>query len=120
MTTIPVPMFTLALRWDWPTRAPEKAVRALAMHSPTVMVKFGLMEEALTMSRLSPVARMDRPSRVPRKATSSRAAPTVSTPPSRISLQAPPIPVAWNMRKIVSWRSRLAVEVHPMAIRLMV
>ena len=77
-------------------------------------------EEALTMSRLSPVARMDRPSRVPRKATSSRAAPTVSTPPSRISLQAPPIPVAWSMRKIVSWRSRLAVEVHPMAIRLMV
>ena len=45
------------------------------MHSPTVMVKFGLMEEALTMSLIVPVARMDRPSRVPRKATSSRAAP---------------------------------------------
>ena len=66
MTTIPVPEPMSTVRWYWPTTAPDRAVRALAKHSPTVMVKVGLTEEARTMSRLSPVARMDSPSRVPR------------------------------------------------------
>ena len=69
-TTMPVPLFTSAKVLYWATMAPDRPVMALATHRPTVMVKLGLMEEARTMSALSPVARMDRPSRVPRKRTS--------------------------------------------------
>ena len=46
---------------------------ALATHRPTIMVRFGLMEDAFTISSLSPVARMDRPRRVCRKKASSSA-----------------------------------------------
>ena len=58
MTTMPVPPLMSALFWAWPTTAPDRAVRELEMHRPTVTVKVGLMEEARTISRLSPVARL--------------------------------------------------------------
>ena len=45
-----------------PVSAPE-------MQRPTVMVKAGLMLEARTMAALSPVARIERAGRVPRKPT---------------------------------------------------
>ena len=45
---------------------------------PTVMVNAVLMEEARTISGLSPVARMERPSRVPRNKISSAQATTVT------------------------------------------
>ena len=73
MMTMPVPRLMSAVFWYWASRAPDRAVRALARHRPTVMVKPVLMEEARTMSGLSPVARMDRPSRVFRNSTSSTA-----------------------------------------------
>ena len=76
-TTIPVPLFTSAKVLYCATMAPDRPVMALATHRPTVMVKLGLMEEARTISALSPVARMDRPSRVPRNST--RATHTTST-----------------------------------------
>ena len=75
---------------------------ALATHSPTVTVKVGLIEDARTMSRLSPVARMERPSRVPRKRTSSPPASKVTAPERRIALQLPPMPVSRKRVKMVS------------------
>ena len=51
--------------------APESATTALERHRPTVVVNAGLMDDADTMSRLSPVARRDRPSCVRRNSTSS-------------------------------------------------
>ena len=74
MMTMPVPRLMSAVFWYWASRAPDRAVRALARHRPTVMVKPVLMELARTMSGLSPVARMERPSRVFRNSTSSTAA----------------------------------------------
>ena len=70
MTTMPVPRLMSADFWYWASTAPDRAVMALAMHRPTVTVKAVLMELARTMSGLSPVARMERPSRVPRNAMS--------------------------------------------------
>ena len=120
MTTMPVPPLMSALFWAWPTTAPDRAVRELEMHRPTVTVKVGLMEEARTISRLSPVARMLRPSRVPRKLTSrapiSRVIPAART----VSYQSPPRPVARNRENTVSCLSRLTLDFHPIAIRLTV
>ncbi len=78
-TTIPVPPLTSAKVLDWATMAPDSPVMALATHRPTVIVKVGLMEEARTISALSPVARMDRPSRVPKNRYSSTPAAMVTT-----------------------------------------
>ena len=72
--TMPVPRLMSQLLFTSPVRQPASPVRELATHSPTVMVKAGLMEEARTMSALSPVARMDRPSRVRKKSATSTAA----------------------------------------------
>ena len=71
MVSIPVPMLISAFFWYWAMRQPERPVRALERQSPTVVVKAVLMEEERTMPGLSPVARMARPSRVPRKRESS-------------------------------------------------
>ena len=84
MVTMPVPILMSQDFWYSPSRQPDRAVMALATHRPTMMVRAGLMEEAFTMSSLSPVARMDRPSRVWRKtasripATATKAAATMS------------------------------------------
>ena len=79
MITIPVPRLMSAVFWYWASRAPDRAVRALDRHRPTVMVKPVLMELARTISGLSPVARMERPSRVFRNSTSRTAERTVTT-----------------------------------------
>ena len=76
-TTMPVPRLESLNFCCWASRPPDREMMALARQSPTVVVKAGLMEEAETMSLLSPVARMDRPSWVPRKAV--RPPPTTST-----------------------------------------
>ena len=120
MTTIPVPLLMSAVFWAWPTTAPDRPVRALATHRPMVMVKLGLMEEERTMSRLSPVARMLRPSRVPRKATSSTPASTVIPPERRMGFQSPPMPVARKRVKMVSCLSRDWLAFQPMAMRFTV
>ena len=85
MTTIPAPLLISADFWYWPTTAPERAVKALEIQSPTVMVNTGFTDDARTISRLSPVARMLKPRRVPRNHT--RAAPaSMVMPPARSSL----------------------------------
>ena len=78
------------------------------------------MEEARTMSLLSPVARMERPSRVPRKRT--RMAPMRMVMPAerRMAYQLPPMPVFRKREKMVSCLRRLALDFQPMAIRLTV
>ena len=68
---MPVPRLISAERWYWASTAPESAVMLLAAHRPTVMVNTVLMELARTMAGLSPVARMESPRRVRRKAISS-------------------------------------------------
>ena len=91
------------------------------MHRPTVMVKAGLMLEARTMAALSPVARMDRPSRVPRK-------PSIAAPASRImasamaSLYQPPRKLSepFASEKTVSVLTSDMVEEKPITARLMV
>ena len=79
MMTMPVPRLMSAVFWYWARIAPDRAVRALEMHSPTVTVKAVLIELARTISGLSPVARMDSPSRVRRNSTSTAAARRAST-----------------------------------------
>ena len=83
-------------------QVPESAVRALAMHSPKVMVNVGLIEEALTISRLSPVARMESAVFVHRSNNSATPASTVIIPASTSSYQSPPIPVVRKSVKAVS------------------
>ena len=63
---MPVPMSMLTDFWLWASRQPDRPVKALATHRPTMVVKVGLIEEERTMSGLSPVARMARPRRVRR------------------------------------------------------
>ena len=85
------------------------------------MVKAGLMLEARTMAALSPVARMDRPSRVPRK-------PSIAAPASRImasamaSLYQPPrkLNEPFASEKTVSVLTSDMVEEKPITARLMV
>ena len=90
IVTMPVPRLMSQNLLYSPIKQPDSAVRALARHRPIVMVAFGLMEEALTMSRLSPVARMDRPRDVPKKRMSTSTI-TAAMSASRISrLHCPP------------------------------
>ena len=74
---------------------------ALARHRPTVMVKTGLMEEARTISVLSPVARMDSPSRVPRNSTSSTQTASTTTEATSSLCQLPAKPVSLTREKMV-------------------
>ena len=77
MVTMPVPMSMLTDFWLCASRQPDRPVKALATHRPTMVVKAGLMEEERTMSGLSPVARIARPSLVRRN--SARNATTNAT-----------------------------------------
>ena len=91
------------------------------------MVKVGFTDEARTMSRLSPVARMDSPSRVPRNRYSSTPARMV-TAADRISSchcsqkEARGVPASRPLARVnrVSFFIRLALDFQPMAIRLTV
>ena len=100
--------------------APDRAVSALDRHSPTVTVKVGSSDEARTISGLSPVARMESPSRVPRNSASSPAHRSVTAAASTSSYQSPPNPVERSRVKTVSLPNRLSLERQPMAMRLMV
>ena len=84
------------------------------------IVTVGLTEEARTMSMLSPVARMERPSRVPRNSTSNTPARITTAPASSASYHCPPIPVCWNRVKMVAVFRRLTLALHFITIRLMV
>ena len=53
MTTIPAPLLISADFWYWPTTAPERAVKALEIQSPTVMVNTGFTDDARTISPVS-------------------------------------------------------------------
>ena len=117
---MPVPMLMSADFWAWPTTAPDRPVRALAAHSPTVTVNAGFTDEERTMSRLSPVARMDSPSRVPKNRYSSPPASRVRAADSSSSYQLPPSPVLRSRVNTVSARSRLALDFQPITIRLTV
>ena len=89
-------------------------------HSPTVTVNAGFRDEARTMSGLSPVARMERPMRVFRNASSSTPARTVTEAASSNSYQSPPMPLSRRRVKIVLPPSRLWLAFQPIAIRLTV
>ena len=114
MMTMPVPRLMSAVFWYWARTAPDRAVRALEMHRPTVMVKPVLMEDARTMSGLSPVARMDRPRRVFRKMTMSTAAVREMAAAGTIFI--------WEPRavKMVVVRSIFTLEEKPMTARFTV
>jgi len=96
------------------------------MHSPTVMVKAGLTDEARIMSGLSPVARIESPRRVLRNHVSSSAtvsAMTAATSSFDHPASAPPSTPESALlarEKIVSHLNTLRVEEKPIAIRLMV
>ena len=85
------------------------------------MVKAGLMLEARTMAALSPVARMDRPRRVPRKPSIAAPASTMMTS-AMASLYQPPRKLSgpFASEKTVSVLTSDMVEEKPMAARLMV
>ena len=59
------------------------------MHRPTVMVRAGLMLEARTISALSPVARTERPRRVPINHFMASAARTATVPSTASLYQSP-------------------------------
>ena len=121
MVTMPVPTLMSLLFWYWASRPPERAVSAPEMHRPTVMVKAGLMLEARTMAALSPVARMERPSRVPRKPAIAAQASTM-TAAAMTSLYQPPVKASADFasENTVSVLTRDIVDEKPMTARLMV
>ena len=119
MTTTPVPRLMLLDIWYWASTPPERAVQPLAMHRPTVMVKAGSMEEAETMSRLSPVARMDRPIWVLRKRAMAAAAAMVMAAQRMSLLHSLPSRAAARVNT-VSALSRGRSARLPMVHRLMV
>ena len=121
MVTMPVPTLMSQLFWYWASRPPERAVRAPEMHRPTVMVNAGLMLDARTMAALSPVARMERPSRVPRKPIIAAPA-SAMTAAASTSLYQPPVKASalLAMEKTVSVLTSDMVEENPMTARLMV
>ena len=79
MVTMPEPISMLTDFCAWASRQPERAVRLLEAHRPTSVVKAGFTEEARSISILSPVARMARPSRVRRNSVSSTSASTTAS-----------------------------------------
>ena len=87
IVTMPVPRLISLVLLYWPTSAPARPVIAFATQRPTVMVNAGLMEEALTIAGLSPVARIERPSRVLRNHRSARQISASRTARSRSGLQ---------------------------------
>ena len=113
MITMPVPRLMSAVFWYWASTAPERAVMELEMHRPTVTVKPVLMEEARTISGLSPVARMDNPNRVLRNSTS--AAPT-----RRVMIMAKISREPGKSVKMVAERSIFTLEEKPMTARFTV
>ena len=121
MVTMPVPTLISQLFWYWASRPPDSAVSAPEMHRPTVMVKAGLMLDARTMAALSPVARMDRPSRVPRKPTIPAQASAMTTTAST-SLYQPPVKASAVLasEKTVSVLTSDSVDEKPMTAKLMV
>ena len=86
---------------------------ALETARPMVMVRPVLMEEARTMSGLSPVARMERPRRVFRNRISSTA--TI-----RVMRMAGMIFMPGRAEKMVVAFSRFTLEEKPMTARLTV
>ena len=78
MVTMPCPMLMSTDFCAWLSRQPDRPVKAFATHSPTVVVKAGLIEEERTMSGLLPVARMARPSRVPKNRVKNAATSTTA------------------------------------------
>ena len=92
----------------------------LARHRPTVIVNDGFRDEARTMSGLSPVARMERPMRVPRNSTSRRPARIVTNAASSSSYHSLPMPVSRSSVKTVLPPSKLWLDFQPMAIRFTV
>ena len=93
---------------------------ALAMQSPTVTVKAVLIEEARTMSGLSPVARMDRPSRVPRNAMSRAQTATVITTATSSLAGAPSPRAPCAAVKMVTVLSIGTLEEKPITARFTV
>ena len=121
MVTIPVPTLISQLFWYCANRPPDSAHSAPEMHRPTVMVKAGLMLEARTMAALSPVARMDRPSLVPRKPSIAAPAMAMMTA-AMASLYHPPRKPngPFASEKMVSVLTSDMVEEKPITARLMV
>lgn len=117
-TTIPVPSVMSLNFWCWASRPPLSATSALAMHRPTVVVKAGLMEDAATMSRLSPVARMDRPSWVPRKATIAAPAASATRAASTSAPSCSPKMPSAQLNTVSTFK-RGRVALPPITIRLM-
>ena len=66
MVTMPVPRLMSLILLYWPMREPASPVKAFEMQRPRTIMNPGLIEEARTMAGESPVARMERPTRVPR------------------------------------------------------
>ena len=85
-----------------------------------VMVTVGLMEEARTISRLSPVARRDNPILVPRNQMRKHPARQVITALTISEYQRPPIPKLRKRVKMVFCLRMLALEVQPIAIKFTV
>ena len=85
------------------------------------MVKAGLMLEARTMAALSPVARIERPRRVPRKPTMAAPA-SAMTAAASTSLYPPPVKrrALLAMEKTVSVLTSDMVDEKPITARLMV
>ena len=92
------------------------------MQSPTVMVKAGFTEDALIMSGLSPVARMESPRRVFRNSASSPAAANTITSATTSLYQPPSTPprVSFAMEKILSHLKMLKVDEKPITARFTV
>ena len=90
------------------------------MQRATVVVNLGLTDDALTISGLSPVALMERPSLVDKNHTSRTDAVRVMMRTRTISENDPNTPVFLKRVKMVSVLRRLTFELQPMTMRFMV
>ena len=121
MVTMPVPTLISQLFWYCASSPPDSAHNAPDTHRPTVMVKAGLMLEARTMAALSPVARMESPSRVPRKPSIAAQAMAMTTAASASLYQLPrKLSEVFAMEKMVGVLTSDMVEEKPITARLMV
>ena len=106
---MPVPRLMSHDFWYCAKIPPDNAVMAPETQSPTVMVCFGLMLEAFTIAALSPVARIESPSLVPRKRL-KRMPITTTRSATRIKRYQPPVTKASNAPSpIFSWIKSLAI-----------
>ena len=119
-TTIPVPALISLVLLNCPTSAPLKPTSILAMTSPSVIIFLTFTLDAVTIARLSPVARKDNPSLVDKNKRKRIMHTTNKTITNMLAYQLPPMFVFFNIVNTVACFKRDIWLDHPITNRLTV